>query len=141
MSSEAASLARMGAGTPAYGTSKAALNALSVPRVRAGRRPAVGGEGGRPVAEGTATSSTSSTCPPRRVPASSTRTSRSCPGKTTMRRGRTAQRSCLPPFNDAVPGGRRSGQACCRARRALRQCATSPSLLTAKACRRLMALP
>jgi len=68
VSSEAASLERMGAGTPAYGASKAALNALT--RSLAAELAAdgitvhaaspgwtatdLGGEGGRAIAEGTA---------------------------------------------------------------------------------------
>jgi NAD(P)-dependent dehydrogenase (short-subunit alcohol dehydrogenase family) len=68
VSSEAASLERMGAGTPAYGASKAALNALT--RSLAAELAAdgitvhaaspgwtatdLGGEGGRPVVDGTA---------------------------------------------------------------------------------------
>lgn len=68
VSSEAASLERMGAGTPAYGASKAALNALTRSlaaeladdgiTVHAGSpgwsATDLGGEGGRPVAEGAA---------------------------------------------------------------------------------------
>ncbi|WP_354260855.1 SDR family NAD(P)-dependent oxidoreductase [Arthrobacter sp. OAP107] len=68
VSSEAASLERMGAGTPAYSASKAALNALtrSLAAELAGDGIIVhsaspgwtatdlGGEGGRPIAEGTA---------------------------------------------------------------------------------------
>ncbi|XVS62647.1 SDR family oxidoreductase [Actinosynnema sp. CA-299493] len=66
VSSEAASLASMGGGTPAYGTSKAALNALTL--TLAAELPAMkvnavcpgwvatdmGGPGGRPVAQGAA---------------------------------------------------------------------------------------
>jgi NAD(P)-dependent dehydrogenase (short-subunit alcohol dehydrogenase family) len=66
VSSEAASLASMGGGTPAYGTSKAALNALTL--MLAAELPAMkvnavcpgwvatdmGGAGGRPVAQGAA---------------------------------------------------------------------------------------
>lgn len=68
VSSEAASLERMGAGTPAYGASKAALNALTrslaaelaeegitVHAASPGWTATdLGGEGGRPVAEGAA---------------------------------------------------------------------------------------
>ncbi|MFE9751561.1 SDR family oxidoreductase [Saccharothrix saharensis] len=66
VSSEAGSLASMGGGTPAYGTSKAALNALTL--MLAAELPAMkvnavcpgwvatdmGGAGGRPVAQGAA---------------------------------------------------------------------------------------
>ena len=66
VSSEAASLASMGGGTPAYGTSKAALNALTL--MLAAELPGMkvnavcpgwvatdmGGPGGRPVAQGAA---------------------------------------------------------------------------------------
>ncbi|XVV01621.1 SDR family oxidoreductase [Actinosynnema sp. CA-248983] len=68
VSSEAASFASMGGGTPAYGTSKAALNALTVMLAAELRRDRVlvnaicpgwvatdmGGPGGRPVAQGAA---------------------------------------------------------------------------------------
>ncbi|MDX3186600.1 SDR family NAD(P)-dependent oxidoreductase [[Kitasatospora] papulosa] len=68
VSSEAASLERMGAGTPAYGASKAALNALTRSLAAELAEDGVtvhaaspgwtatdlGGEGGRPVAEGAA---------------------------------------------------------------------------------------
>ena len=68
VSSEAGSLERMGAGTPAYGASKAALNALTrslaaelaedgitVHAASPGWTATdLGGEGGRPVAEGAA---------------------------------------------------------------------------------------
>ncbi|NUT46037.1 MAG: SDR family NAD(P)-dependent oxidoreductase [Saccharothrix sp.] len=66
VSSEAGSLASMGGGTPAYGTSKAALNALTLmlaaelPRMKVNAvcpgwvATDMGGAGGRPVAQGAA---------------------------------------------------------------------------------------
>lgn len=95
VSSEAGSIARMGAHTSAYSASKAAVNAFTAALAAeledegitvhaaspGGRPPTSAARAVAPSPRARAASSASWTCPPTRAPAGSTRMRRLCPGE------------------------------------------------------------